>query len=192
MVVISRVGITLIASLMIASLMVASLMVASLVAGCATPPTTTLPAPTTSDTDRTVQHRVAHALPHVPPIALSPVDSPGYHVEDLTARLRQALGDASGVRVVDQLAVRAEIASCSEMPCPDTQQQLFADARYVATCSLGRVGNVFIGSLRVLEDGHAIVQANETGENAATVVQNLGRKGGIALRTHLTQTAEQP
>lgn len=128
----------------------------------------------------------AARLEGAPIVALTSVDAPGYNVNDLTARLRDAIAHTSGVDVVDDLSVRAEVAACVEMPCKDTQQELFKNASLVASATLSRVGGVLIGSLRIQGGLKELVRVNAQGTDAGAVVQQLGYQGGEKLRAALT------
>ncbi len=135
----------------------------------------------------------ARPIPGAPIVALQGVDAPGFNIDDLTARLRESLVYSSGAPFVDEASVRAEIAACIEMPCPDTQQQLFRDATLVAGASLAKVGaNTVLGSLRISKGLKEVVRVNAQGKDAATVATTLGRLGGEALREVLTTTVAAP
>ncbi len=132
----------------------------------------------------------APPLDGAPIVALTGVDAPGYNVSDLTARLRDAMVHTSGVVIVDDLSVRAEVAACVEMPCKDTQQEAFKNASLVASATLSRVGSVLIGSVRVQAGLKELVRVNAQGADAGAVVQQLGFEAGTQLRKALS--AESP
>lgn len=132
----------------------------------------------------------AAPLEGAPIVALTSVDAPGYNVSDLTARLRDAMVHTSGVVIVDDLSVRAEVAACVEMPCKDTQQEAFKNASLVASATLSRVGATLIGSVRVQAGLKELVRVNGSGADAGAVVQQLGFEAGSQLRKALS--AESP
>jgi hypothetical protein len=134
----------------------------------------------------------ASPLPGAPVLALQKVDAPGFSVEDLTARVREGLVWGSGVVVVDELAVRAELAACVEMPCPEVQQERFRQATVSATASLSRVGSSVLGALRISRGLKEIARVNAQGSDAGDVATRLGREGGAALRQALLVTTTAP
>ena len=131
----------------------------------------------------------AQPLAGAPTVAVQGVDAPGFNINDLTARLRDALVHTSGVPVVDVLSVRAEIAACHEMPCKDTEQERFKEASLVASATVSRVGTTLIGSLRIQRGIHEIVRVNAQGTDAGAVVAELGLSAGRELRSALTSSA---
>jgi hypothetical protein len=131
----------------------------------------------------------AAPLPDGPTVALQHVDAPGFNVGDLTARVRDGLVWGSGVVVVDQLAVRAEIAACVEMPCPEVQQERFKQASLVANASLAMVGSQVLGTLRISRGLKEVARVNAQGSDAAAIATRLGREGGAALRAAILATA---
>lgn len=136
------------------------------------------PAPTSP----TVQEAPAPPLVDGPTLALQRVDAPGFNVADLTARVRDGLAHSSGVVVVDQLAVRDELAACVEMPCPEVEQERFVQATLTANASLSKVGTQILGTLRVTRGRKEVARVNAQGRDAAAVATQLGREGGAALR----------
>lgn len=134
----------------------------------------------------------ATPLPGAPVMALQKVDAPGFSVEDLTARVRDGLVWGSGVVVVDELSVRAELAACVEMPCPEVQQDRFRAATVSATASLSRVGPSVLGALRISRGLKEIARVNAQGSDAGDVATRLGREGGAALRQALLATTTTP
>jgi hypothetical protein len=160
------------------SILVVLLALAIVVVGCAHD-TPSLPAPTGPPP-------AARPLVDGPIVAMRGIDAPGYSLEDLTARLREAFVHTSGVVVVDEPSVRAELAACVEMPCADTQQVRFRDATIVVSTTLSKVGPTVLGSLRVSKGLKEIARINVQGNDAAVVVTSLGHQGGAALRTELT------
>jgi hypothetical protein len=125
-------------------------------------------------------------------LALQRVDAPGFSVEDLTARVRDGLVWGSGVVVVDELSVRAELAACVEMPCPEVQQDRFRSATLAATASLSRVGPSVLGALRISRGLKEVARVNVQGTDAGDVATRLGREGGAALRQALLATTTTP
>ena len=134
----------------------------------------------------------AAPLTNAPTIALQGVDAPGFNIDDLTARLRDGVAFSSGAPIVDQASVRAEIAACIEMPCPDQQQQRFREATLVATATLAKVGPKVLGSLRITKGLKEVVRVNASGRDAGAVATELGHLGGEALRAVLTTTVAAP
>lgn len=132
----------------------------------------------------------APLLSGAPTVALSGVDAPGFDIDDLTLRLREAMARTSGVDIVDMISVRKEIASCLEMPCKDTDQERFKTASIVASATLARVGTALIGSLSVHDGVAEVVRVNVGGTNAAAVIQELGFLAGDRIRA--TFRAEMP
>jgi len=134
----------------------------------------------------------ASPLPGAPVVALQKVDAPGFSVEDLTARVRDGLVWGSGVVVVDELSVRAELAACVEMPCVEVQQDRFRSATLSATVSLSRVGASVLGALRISRGLKEIARVNAQGTDAGDVATRLGREAGAALRQALLATTTTP
>jgi hypothetical protein len=127
----------------------------------------------------------AAPLMDAPVLALQKVDAPGFSIEDLTARVRDGLVWGSGVVVVDELSVRAELAACVEMPCAEVQQDRFRRATLTATASLSRVGPAVLGALRISRGLKEVARVNAQGSDAGDVATRLGREGGAALREAL-------
>lgn len=125
-------------------------------------------------------------------VAVQAVDAPGFNVNDLTGRLREALVHTSGVPVVDVLSVRAEIAACEETPCKEVEQERFRTATLVAAATVSRVGSTLLGSLRIQKGIHEIVRVSAQGVDAGAVVAELGHRGGSELRKALTTAAPDP
>ena len=128
----------------------------------------------------------AALLAGAPTVAVQGVDAPGFNVNDLTARLRDALLHTSGVPMVDVISVRAEIAACQEAPCKDIEQERFKAASLVAHATVSRVGATLLGSLRIQRGIHEIVRVNAQGTDAGAVIQELGFAAGKELRAALT------
>jgi hypothetical protein len=133
----------------------------------------------------------AASLPGAPTVALQGIDAPGLNIDDLTARLRDAVAFSSGAPIVDQASVRAEIAACIEMPCPDAQQQRFREATMVATATLAKVGPTVLGSMRITKGIKEVVRVNTKGDDAGAVATELGHLAGEALRAVLTTTVDE-
>jgi hypothetical protein len=127
-----------------------------------------------------------------PVVAVGGVDAPGYNVDDLTARLSRAVSRTSGLVVVDESGVRAELAACVEMPCVDTQQQRFRDATILVGTTISKVGTTVLGSLRVSRGGKELARVNAQGTDAAVVVTTLGHEAGAALHAALSDGGQVP
>lgn len=123
-----------------------------------------------------------------PVVALPPIDAPGFATEALTITLRESLMWGSGVDVVDAIALRAEIAACVQLPCPETVQAKYREASMQASATLSRVGSSVLGALRITTGVTEVVRINAEGTDAAEVVTKLGRRGGAALRRAITST----
>lgn len=119
------------------------------------------------------------------PAAVRPPDAPGLNVEDLSARLRDAMTLTSGVDVVDDLSVRAELAACEEAPCPDVVAQKYRDAEYVVASSVSRVGDVFLTTVRVQKGSEELVRATAQSQDARASVEAAGHEAGARLRAKL-------
>lgn len=127
----------------------------------------------------------APPLDRAPTLALQGIDAPGFDITDLTGRLRDALVHTSGVPVVDVLSVRAEVAACVQMPCPEVEQERFKTASLLAAATLSRVGTTLIGSLRIQRGLHEILRVSAQGTDAGSVVRDLGFMAGQQLRAIL-------
>jgi hypothetical protein len=127
-----------------------------------------------------------------PVVAVAGVDAPGYNVEDLTARLSRALSRTSGLVVVDEAGVRAELAACVEMPCVDTQQQRFREATILVGTTISKVGTTVLGSVRVSRGSKELARVNAQGTDAAVVVTTLGHEAGVALHATLSAGGQVP
>ncbi len=134
----------------------------------------------------------AAPLEGAPVMAVQSLDAPGYNVNDLTARLRDALIHTSGVVVVDELSVRAEIAACVEMPCKDVESERFKAATLIANATLSRVGTTLLGSVRIQAGLKELVRVNAQGTDAGAVIQQLGFEAGQKLRDVLSPESPIP
>ncbi len=119
------------------------------------------------------------------PVLIASVDAPGFNVEDLTARLRDAFARTSGVPVVDPFSVQAEIGACETAPCSTTQQDRFKAATTIVGTTVSKVGASVIGAVRIQQGLREVVRINATGDDVAAVVEDLGRRAGAALREAL-------
>jgi hypothetical protein len=128
----------------------------------------------------------APALVGVEPVALQIIDAPGFAVDVLTARMREAFARTSGADVVDAISVRAEIAACVAAPCADEQQQRFRSARYVASVVLSHVGGSVLGSAQVAAGAGELGRASARGADAGTVIDELGWALGARFRAAVT------
>ncbi|MBI1947049.1 MAG: hypothetical protein HYS27_15235 [Deltaproteobacteria bacterium] len=117
-----------------------------------------------------------------PPAAVRVVDAPGLNVEDLTARVRDALARDSGLEVVDELSVRRELAACTEAPCPDELAVRFRDARYLVASSVSRLGSTFLASVRVQDGPKEIARANAEDPDARVAAAKAGAAAGAQVR----------
>jgi hypothetical protein len=122
----------------------------------------------------------------VEPVALQVLDAPGFAVDVLTSRLRDAIVRTSGAVVVDALSVRAELAACVQLPCADAAQTTFRGARYIASATLARVGATVLGTARVLWGSDELARVTVRGDNVATVVDALGWQLGARFREAVT------
>jgi len=129
----------------------------------------------------------AAPVPGATPVAVRAVDAPGFNVPDLTAHLREAFEHSSGVPVVDDFSVQAELAACVEMPCPTTQQDRLKSSTMSVATTLSKIGTGFIGAVRVQQGLKEIVRINVQGTDAARVVDELGHRAGAALREVLVR-----
>ena len=116
------------------------------------------------------------------PVAVRAVDAPGFNVTELTAHLREAFERTSGVPVVDEFSVQAELAACVQMPCATTQQDLFKASTMTVATTVSKIGGGFIGAVRVQQGLQEIVRINAQGTDAGRVVDELGHRAGAALR----------
>ena len=121
------------------------------------------------------------------PVAIRSVDAPGFNIPDLTAHLRDAFEHSSGIPVVDDFAIQAELAACLEMPCPTTQQDRFKAATTVVATTVSKIGGGFIGAVRVQQGLKEVVRINAQGNDVAELVDELGHRAGAALREALLQ-----
>ena len=120
-----------------------------------------------------------------PPAAVRVVDAPGLNVEDLTARVRDALARTSGLVAVDELSVRRELQACTVAPCPDEQAVRFRDARYLVASSVSRLGATFLASVRVQEGARELARANAEDPDARRAIAKAGMAAGASLRRTL-------
>jgi hypothetical protein len=163
-------------------------------AGCATdkPSSSVTMAPSMAPPSSLAVATVPPAVPplvDVEPIALQMVDAPGFAVDVMTVRLRDALIRTSGATVVDAASVRAEIAACHEAPCPDEQQTRFRSARYVAVATMSRVGSFVLGTATVTVGGVELGRATARDDEAGMVADALGWALGHRFRTAVTARA---
>ena len=122
------------------------------------------------------------------PAAVRMVDAPGLNVEDLTARVREAVARTSGLEAVDELSVRRELAACTEAPCPDEVAVRFRDARYLVAATVSRVGPTFLASVRVQEGARELARANAEDPDARRAIAKAGFAAGALLRRVLVDT----
>jgi hypothetical protein len=120
-----------------------------------------------------------------PPAAVRTVDAPGLNVEDLTARLRDAMSITGGVIFVDELSVRAELAACTEAPCPEVVADKYRSATFVVSSSVSKVGAVFLASVRVQEGARELSRATAQASDARLALENAGYEAGTKLRAAL-------
>lgn len=120
-----------------------------------------------------------------PPAAIRVVDAPGLNVEDLTARVRDALAAASGLEAVDELSVRRELAACTEAPCPDQLAVRYRDARFLVATSVSRLGATFLASVRVQDGAKEIARANAEDPDARRAIAKAGAAAGAQARSVL-------
>jgi hypothetical protein len=129
----------------------------------------------------------ATSLAGAEPVALRTVDAPGQAVDILTARLRDAFARTSGVPVVDQVSVRAEIAACVVAPCAEELQGRFRAARSLVSASISRVGSTVLGTAVLLVGADELARVNVQGADAGVVVDELGWQLGARLRSALVE-----
>ncbi len=120
-----------------------------------------------------------------PPAAVHLVDAPGLNVEDLSARLRDAVALTSGLDVVDEPSVRAELAACTEAPCPDAVASKFKDAAFIVASSVSRIGDTFLCTVRVQRGAKELVRAVAQAPDAGVSIQQAGHEAGAKLREEL-------
>jgi hypothetical protein len=120
-----------------------------------------------------------------PPAAVSIPDAPGLNVEDLAARLRDAVASTSGVDVVDELSVRRELAACVEAPCPDVVAEKFRRAAFVVASSVSRLGDVYLATVRVQRGAEEIARTSAQASDARASLESAGREAGALLRKKL-------
>lgn len=145
-------------------------------AACATPPSTT----SSGGVTEAPASRLA-----APPAAVHVPDAPGLNVEDLSARLRDAFQIASGVETVDELSVRAELAACTEAPCPEVVADRFRNASFIVASSVSRVGSVFLATVRVQRGAQELARAGAQDKNAAAALEAAAREAGHVLHDKL-------
>lgn len=112
-------------------------------------------------------------------------DAPGLNVEDLAARLRDAVDSTSGIEVVDELSVRRELAACQEAPCPDVVAARYRDAAFVIASSVSRVGDVFLATVRVQRGADEMARTSAQARDAREALETAGRAAGALLRDQL-------
>lgn len=139
------------------------------------------------DTAAVAAVSVAEPVPGAAPVIITVVDAPGYNVEDLTAHVRDAFARTSGVPVVDQFAVKAELAACTEAPCVTTQRDRFTTANTMVSTTISKVGRSVLGTVRVQRGLEELLRFNTQGSDAARVVDELGEKAGVAWHAIVTQ-----
>jgi hypothetical protein len=122
-----------------------------------------------------------------PPAAVRVPDAPGLNVEDLAARLRDAMGAASGIDVVDELSVRRELAACTEAPCPDDVAERYGRAAFVVASSVSPLGAVFLSTVRVLRGVDELVRTSAQAPDARASLESAGRAAGALLRKRLVE-----
>jgi hypothetical protein len=120
-----------------------------------------------------------------PPAALHVPDAPGLNVEDLGARLRDAIARASGVDVVDEASVRRELAACTEAPCPDTLAEKYRQSAFVVASSVSRIGEVFLATVRVQRGAQELARTTAQAPDARVAVVTAGTEAGVKLRAAL-------
>jgi hypothetical protein len=123
----------------------------------------------------------------VPPAAARTPDAPGLNVEDLSARVRDALQATSGVEVVDELSVRRELAACTEAPCPDALASRYRAAGFMVASSVSRVGDVFLASVRVQRGIHELARAHAEDSDPRASLEKAAHEAGRMLRAALTR-----
>jgi hypothetical protein len=126
------------------------------------------------------------------PVAVRLVEAPGFFIDDLTARLRDAVALTSGAPVVDEVGVRNELGACTEAPCPDKIGAQFRDAKYVVASSVSRVGDSFIAAVRIQESVEEIARENAEARDARVAITAAGRAAGAKLRARLLAEGALP
>lgn len=120
-----------------------------------------------------------------PPAAIQVPEAPGLNVEDLGARLREAVGNASGVDVVDEASVRRELASCEEAPCPEVLADKYRNAAFVVASSVSKIGSTFLATVRIQRGATEIARVNSQAPDARVAVATAGTEAGAKLRAKL-------
>ncbi len=123
----------------------------------------------------------------VAPSAVRLVEAPGFNVEDLTARLRVAIVDASGAPCVDEFNVRAELGTCTVAPCVDVVARQYTNAEFIVASSVSRVGDVLLASVRVQRGVDEVARANAQGKDARIAIEVAGREAGAKFRSFLIE-----
>jgi hypothetical protein len=124
-----------------------------------------------------------------PPMALQLVDAPGYNVTDLTAVLRDALSQTSGVVVVDQASLSKELQGCAEPPCSGsggTVVDSYRNAGFMGHGTLTRLGARFLAVVTIHESMREVARAQSEHENARVALTTAGYAAGDALWRALT------
>lgn len=146
---------------------------------------------TTDDGART-EPREGAAEPErlaVPAIAVRHVDAPGFNIDELTLRLREAVDRASGAPCVDESAVRAELAACTEAPCADAIARQYREASIIVVGSVSRVGEALLATVRVQRGVDEVARATASSHDARLAVAQAGAAAGASLRALLVQEA---
>ena len=120
-----------------------------------------------------------------PPAAVSIIDAPGLNVEDLTAHVRDAIAFTSGLDVVDQLSVRAELAACTEAPCPDRVAKRYEAAAFIVAGSVSRVGSTFLATVHIQRGTQEVLRVSARGTDALQVAERAGHEAGVRLREQI-------
>jgi hypothetical protein len=154
----------------------------SLVLGC----TTTAPRLATIVPTTQAPRAVDETLPAV---ALTSTDAPGANVRQLTDTLRVAMQETSGRQVVSNAQVNDELAACTETPCVDVLSLRFQNAAYAAKGSVSRVGDVYLASVEIVEDGVSVVRQSAQARDMLDAVKECGRAAGAALYAHTNNDA---
>jgi hypothetical protein len=120
----------------------------------------------------------------LPAIALMNTEAPGTDVNALTEQLRNSLQQHSGRLVVTTAQVDAELGACTVAPCVDVVSRRFQGAAFVARASLSRVGDVYLVTIEILEDGISVVRHGAQAKDIPGALEEAGRQAGAALYLH--------
>lgn len=125
-----------------------------------------------------------------PPAAVRLPDAPGLQIEVLAPRLGEAFRATSGIEAIDEVALRRELAECTEAPCPDAMATKYRDARFIVVSSVSRVGRTFLASVRIIEGVRELARSTAQDPDAARSLERAGRDAGAMLRARLLQRGE--